>query len=146
MAIKALSLSHTWEFEDPDDPDFGTEEASKFTLRTLDSRVMAKLKDGAAKITVDPAHPEELAETSINMEEMNFQTVQFGCEDWTNVPDPDTKDKGLLKCELIPRRMGGKSYMIVDPEILCRIPLSTIRAMADDIRSQNELSEDERKN
>ncbi len=146
MAIKALSLSHTWDFQDPDDPDFGTDEASTFTLRTLDSRVMAKLKDGAAKITVDPSRPDELAETTINMEEMNFQTVQFGCENWTNVPDPDLAKKTELKCELIPRRLGGKSYMIVDPDILCRIPLSTIRAMSDDIRTKNELSETEAKN
>ncbi len=146
MAIKALSLIHTWVFEDPDDPDFGTDEASKFTLHALDSRVMAKLKDGAAKITVDPSRPEELAETSINMEEMNFQTVMFGCEEWSNVPDPDSNPPSLLDYETIPRRLGGKSYTVVDPEVLCRIPLSTIRAMADDIRAKNELSETEAKN
>jgi len=139
MAIKALSLTNTWKFQDPSDPDFGQENASTFTLCSLDSRVMAKLKDGATKIGIDPTRPDDIAETSINVEDMNFQTVQFGCEDWDNVPDPDTNE--LLKYDTIARRLGGKSYKIVDPDVLCRIPLSTIRKMAEDIRDKNELSE-----
>lgn len=145
MAVKALSLSNVWKFQDPDDPDFGTEDASTFHLRTLDSRVMARLKDGAAKVLVDPLRPDDMAETSINMEDMNFQTVQFGCDGWDNVPDPDTNG-GLLEFDTTLRRLGGKSYKIVDPDILCRIPLSTIRKMAEDVRAKNELSETDAKN
>jgi hypothetical protein len=144
--IKALSLSTSWEFQDKDDPDFGTEEASKFTLRALDSRVMAKLKDGAAKILVDPTRPDDAAETSINMENMNFETVQFGCEGWENVVDPDAGNGALLEYDTVPRRLGGRSYKIVDPDVLCRVPLSTIRKMAEDIRAKNELSDDDAKN
>lgn len=145
MAIKALSLSKTWEFQDPDDPDFGTPEASTFILHALDSRVMARLKDGAARVLVDPNRPDDEVETIINMEDMNFQTVQFGCEGWDKVIDPEIPNT-LLDYETEPRRLGGKSYKIVSSEVLARIPLSTIRKMADDIRVKNELSETEAKN
>ena len=145
MSIKALSLSATWDFQDPADPDFGTPEATTFVLQCLDSRVMAKMKDGAATVRVDPSKPDDIAETSINMEEMNFNTAQFAIQGWENLHDPD-KAGVMLEHSTIGRRLGGVSYRIVDPEVLKRVPLSTIRKIAQDVRARNELSEDDEKN
>lgn len=145
MAIKALSLSKTWEFQDPDDPDYGTEEATTFVLQCLDSRVMATLKDSAARVHVDPQRPDDVAETSINMEQMNFDTASFAIAGWRNLQDPD-KPGVLVDHDTRGRRLAGKSYKIVTPEALSRVPLSTIRKIAEEVRAKNELSEAEAKN
>lgn len=144
MAIKALDLSKTWDFQSKDDPDFGTDDASTFKLQCLDSRIMGKLKDGATKFLADPNRPDEMGETSVNMNDMNFQMVQFGCTGWNNVLDPQGREP--LEFKTIGRRLASQSYKVVDPEVLCLIPGDVIAEMAEDIRAKNELSEGEAKN
>ncbi len=144
MAIKALNLGKTWDFQSKSDPDRGTEQATTFHLQSLDSRVMGKLRDNTTKFLVDPSNPEDVAETSVNAENLNFESAQFGCTGWDNFQDPVSGVPIAMKT--VPRRLGGKSYQIVDPEVLCLVPLSVIGEMGEDIRKANELTEEDAKN
>lgn len=144
MTIKALNLGKTWDFQSKSDPDRGTPEATTFHLQSLDSRVMGKLRDNTTKFLVDPSNPDEVAETTVNAENLNFESVQFGCTGWDNFPHPTTGE--MVEAKTVPRRLGGKSYQIIDPEVLCLVPLSVIGEMAEDIRKANELSEEDLKN
>ncbi len=144
MAIKALNLGKTWDFQSKSDPDRGTSNATTWHLQSLDSRVMGKLRDNTTKFLVDPANPEEVAETSVNAENLNFESVQFGCTGWDNFQDPNTGQP--IEIKTVARRLGGKSYQIVDPEVLRLVPMSVIGEMGEDIRKANELSEEDAKN
>ncbi len=143
MPIIGLSLSATRIFESPLDPDKGTPEATRFTIATLDSRVAGRLRDLGTTVKIDPNSPDDEVETTINMEDVNFQTVQFGVSGWENFVD---KERKTIEFKTVGRRLGGKSYEVIDPEVLCRVPTAVIRELADEVRKENELSEDGGKN
>ena len=138
MSITGLSLSSTRPFESKYDPDRGTPSATKFTIATLDSRVAGKLRDMSTTMHLDPQRPDDEVETSINMEDVNFQTVQFGVSWWENLLD---EDKNEIEYKTIGRRLGGKSYKIIDPDVLALVPLSVIQELADEVRKVNEFEE-----
>ena len=142
MPIVALSLEKTRQYESDHDPDKGTPEATRWTIKTLDSRVMGKLKDLSTTVHVDPSSPEDEVDTTINMEDVNFQTVQFGVE-FENFVD-ENKQPIVYKTE--GRRLGGKSYQIMDRGVAARIPGNVISELADEVRKSNEASADEAKN
>lgn len=144
MAIKALNLGKTWDFQSKFDPDRGTPEATTFHLQSLDSRVMGKLRDNTTKFLVDPSNPDDVAETTVNAEHLNFETVQFGCTGWSNFSHPETGEQ--VEYKTIGRRLGGKSYQIVDPEVLRMVPMAVIGEMGESIRAANELTEEDAKN
>ena len=140
MAIRGLNLGQTWEYQSDKDPDKGTDEASIFELQTLDSRVMGHLTDGVTKVFVDAKKPDDMAETQINMQAMNFQTCQFGIKSWSNVLDVDGNQ---IEFRTTGKRLGGKDYKIVVTEVLCRIPGAVISELADELRKDNDLSDDD---
>ncbi len=142
MAIIGLSLEATRDYESKFDPARGTPEATKFILGTLDSRVAGKLRDLATTVMVDPNKPDDEVATKINMEDVNFQTVQFGAR-WENLVDTNGN---AIECNTKNRSLGGKSYKVVDPDTLRLIPMAVIRELADEIRKVNELDEDAAKN
>ncbi len=142
MPIVGLSLEKTRQYESDLDPDKGTPEATKWTIKTMDSRVMGKLKDLSTTVRVDPSSPDDEVDTTINMEDVNFQTVQFGVE-FENFVD---EDKRPIVYKSVGRRLGGKSYQIMDPDITSRIPGNVISELADEVRKSNEAGSDEVKN
>ncbi len=142
MSIIGLNLGSTRAFESTHDPDKGQPEATKFVLTTLDSRVMGKIRDRAATMRVDPTRPDDEVDTSINIEDVNFMTAQFGITGWENFRGHNGED---IDFKSVGRRLAGKSYVIVDPEVLARVPLAIIREIADEIRKDNELDEQDEK-
>ncbi len=142
MSITGLSLSSTRHFESKYDPDKGTEAATRFTILTLDSRVAGKLRDMSTTMHLDPQRPDDEVETSINMEDVNFQTVQFGVT-WENLLDVDGNE---IEYKTIGRRLGGKSYKIIDPDVLALVPLSVIQELAEEVRKVNEFEENQEGN
>ncbi len=143
MAIRGLSIGRTWPVQSKYDPDKDTDDASVFTLQTLDSRVMGHLRDGITKVMVDANKPDDKAETQINMQGLNFETCQFGIEGWKNVLDDDGNE---IEHRTVKKRLGGKDYQIIPTEVLCRLPGAVISEMSDLIRKDNELDEDETEN
>lgn len=143
MPIVGLSLEATREYQSKFDPDVGTPQASRFTISTLDSRVAGKLKDMGTTMHIDPTRPDDDVATSVNMEDVNFQTVQFGVSAWENVVD----DKGQpIEYKTVGRRLAGKSYKIIHEDVLSLLPLSVINELAEEVRKVNELEEDAAKN
>lgn len=143
MSIIGLDLDATRVYELKRDPDRGTPEATRFTLGTIDSRVYGKIRDKSTAFKVDPKAPDDEVETSINQEETNFETCQFGITHWDNFVDP----KGVeIVFKTIKRNMKGKSYTIVDPEVLCRLPRADLSELATEISKENDVTEDDAKN
>ena len=143
MPIVGIELSAIRTIESKFDPDRGTPEASKFEIGTLDARVHGRIMDKAMTMNMDPTNPGGEQATSINAQEMFFQTAQYGLRGWRNVMN--SKGQPLL-FKTVKSRLGGVNYDIVDPEILKQIPQAVIQEIAEEIIKDNNLSETEGKN
>lgn len=136
MAIKALKLDSTESFVSRFDPAGDTDEATRFQIGALDSRVMGFIRDKATKIVVDPKAPTDSVETSVNAAEVNFLTVQFGLKGWTNFKDDAGND---ITFRTVSKFVAGKSYTVVAPETLALLPITIVDELADRIRDKNSL-------
>lgn len=143
MPIVGLSLEATRDYYSKHDPDRGSPQATKFVIRTLDSRVMAALRDKGTTVMVDPTRPDDEVSTTINLNEVEFMTVQFGLEGWENLVDENGQH---IPFRTEGRRLGGKSYQVAHPDILCRVPGAVIKELAAEINRVNDLTEEEEKN
>jgi hypothetical protein len=143
MAIKGLSLSDTRDYQSELDDARGTPEATTFKIGTLDSRVFGMIRDKATSISVDPNNPNGDVQTSINMNEVNFATVQYGLKGWSNFRDDRGND---IAFKTIKRSHGGASYDVVDPDLLKQVPSVVISELAEQIRADNEVPVAEAKN
>jgi hypothetical protein len=143
MPIIGLTLDATKEYVSTLDSAKGTEEATVFVLGTLDSRVFGMLRDKGTTIHVDPNSPNDDVATSINMNEVAFQTVQYGLRGWRNLKDGKGED---IKFKTVKRNHGGQSYAVADPDVIKRLPQAIISELSEEIRRENELSADEAKN
>lgn len=139
MSITALTLGEVRVHESRYDPAKGTDDATRWHIGTLDSKIMGKIKDKATTLLVDPAKPDDEIQTSVNMEAVNWMTVQFGVPLWENFVD---KNGDEVEYRTKKHYMGGKSYRIVHDDAMSLIPLAVIRELADEIRSSNELDEE----
>jgi len=143
MAIVGLSLAATRPFQSRLDSARGTPEATTFRLGTLDSRILGKIKDMATTINVDPTQPDDEVSTSINGNEVNFQTVAYGLKGWENFKDAKGND---IAFQTLTRRHSGQVYEVVDPEVLKLVPQAVLAELAYEITRDNEVSETEGKN
>lgn len=137
MSIIGLSLEATRPYQSRLDPAKGTDEATVFRLGTLDSRIMGKIRDLATTINVDPSQPDDEVETSINQNEVFFQTVSYGLKGWEKFKDKNGND---IEFATITRRHSGQVYQIVDPDKLKLLPQSIIVELAQEIQKDNEVS------
>ncbi|AHC30448.1 hypothetical protein CC53_gp031 [Rhizobium phage vB_RleS_L338C] len=140
MAIIGMDLSTEKTFVFSGDPDKGTDKATKFRYSTLDSRILGILQDKATSVKVNPSAPDEDVDTQINSKAFQFEVVQFGCKGWDNLKDGKGND---IEYETIKLNRGGKSYRVVDPDTLARVPRIVLEEFAEKIMSANELTEDE---
>lgn len=137
MALTSLSLEKTRPYQSKLDPEYGTDEATTFSLGTLDSRISGKIKDLATTINVDPTQLDDEVETSINQNEVFFQTVSYGLKGIKNFLD----EKGdEVKFRTLTRRHSGQIYQVVDPDVLKLIPQAVIVELALEIQKDNEVS------
>jgi hypothetical protein len=143
MAIRALNIEASRKVQSKLDPDYGKDEASTFEVGTLDSRISGMLRDKATTVSVNPSALEEEVDTSINMSEVNFLTCMYGIRGWKNVKDRQGNE---LAFKTLSRMHGGKSYRVVDAELLKLIPQAVIEELAAEIKKDNEVTEPERKN
>lgn len=143
MPIIGISLSAEREYQSRFDPAKDTPEATVFSLGTLDSRVFGKLRDMATTIQVDPSRPEDEVSTTVNLNEINYATVQFGLKGWRNFRDATGND---IPFKTTRRAVGGSTYHVVDNDTLKRLPAAVISELADEIRRDNELTESAAKN
>lgn len=141
--IIGLNLDQTLEFISKFDPDKGVEGGNPtvFTLNTLDSRVMGHLRDLSTKMAINPsASKTDDVETTIAMNDVAFQVVQFGLGGAAPFQDEEKHDIPFAK---VKRHLRGKSYSIVSEEIVNRLPLNVIAELSDELRKLNNLGDDE---
>ena len=143
MPIVGITLDTTREFVSSYDDAKGTPEATVFIIGTLDSRIFGLLRDKGTTLQVDTSRPNDEVQTQINASEVAFLTVQYGLKGWKNFRDAAGND---LVYKTVRRTHSGQTYSVVDPEILKRLPSAIITELAEQIRSDNEMSESEVKN
>jgi len=141
--ITGLNLDATEEFVSEFDPAKDVEggEVTKFTLATLDSRVMGHLRDRATRLSISPtAKADDNVETEVSMNEVAFETVQFGLTGMAPFQD----DQGIdIPFATQKRHLRGKSYVIASEVVINRLPMKIISEIADRLRKMNNLGDDE---
>lgn len=136
MSIFGLDLDTTQEHELSFDPGKGTPDAVKWTLGTLDSRVMGRIRDESTTLNINRG--EEIMLTTVNMNEMNFRTCMFGIKGWRNFTD---RKGAPIAYATVTISLGGVPYTIVDPTVLKRVPAEALQEMGEIIRNGNKLDE-----
>lgn len=143
MPIVGLTLDSTREFVSSFDSAKGTPEATVFILGTLDSRVFGLIRDKATTLSVDTSRPNDEVTTHINANDVAFMTVQYGLKGWKNFRDAGGND---IPFRTIKKNHSGQTYVVVDPEVVKRLPTAILMEVAEEIRRDNEMAEIEAKN
>jgi hypothetical protein len=144
MAIKTLRLTGTFDYQSVQDPALNTPDATVFTLRVLDSRVMGQIRDSAMALgAADDSRIDPRRSTILNVHESNFKTAQFGIVAWRNVQDADGND---VEFKTVKRVVGTTEYNVVDPELLKVLPQEVIDELALAVKDGNAVGKVEVKN
>lgn len=126
MAIRVLPLGSTKVVELSSDPDKGTANATRFTIRCLDSRQIGWLKDKFVTFSAADAatggNGEEAgsimdaeAKQHVPINDVAFATCSLGIAGWENLFDADGK---AVEFKETPFRLGSKTYQSVMPRLL----------------------------
>jgi hypothetical protein len=143
MPIIGITLDAERDFVSKFDTARGTPEEAVFKIGTLDSRIFGMIRDRATTMDVDPTNPEATVATSVNANAVAFETVQYGLRGWRNFNDSQGQP---IEFRTVKQSRGGKSYTVVDPELLRRMPQAVLMELAEEIRRENEVSGVEAKN
>lgn len=145
--IIGLNLDTTLEHVSKFDPDKEKHEKgeggnpTKFSLITLDSRVMGHLKDKATRMSVNPkAKEDDSVLTEVAMNETAFETVQFGL---TGIEPFEDENGQQIIFKTVKRNLRGKSYTIAAEAVVNRLPLKVITELAEKLGEMNDLGEAE---
>lgn len=133
--IKAINILATEWFTPDSDPDKGTDNATAFKLRALDSYVMAHIQDGLAEVTPDAETG--AATTSINVHATALEAAAFAIEDYRNFPTP---------IKHVKRTIGRESYPVLAKEVLATIPINVVMEIYRRVREMNEPTKEDVKN
>ena len=142
MAIKGAGLAREFEFTPDSDPDKGTDRATVFTLRPLDSFLKARTLDKLTQYELNPDGSD--AKTTLNLNEVAVETARFAITGWSNLLDQDT-GREIEYDEVIVNVMG-KPYPAVAPEKLRAIPLPVLKEVYDRVAQATLMTEEEAKN
>lgn len=147
MAIIGLTLSATRPFISSLDPSKGADDeadaATIFTIGTLDSRVVGKLKDAATSIGVDPNQPDKDIDLSVDQNDMHYQAAQFGLRGWKNFKDALGNDIQFIT---VKKSLGNRSYDVVADSVLALVPQETIAEIGQAVLAANIVTDTEAKN
>lgn len=142
MAIKAITLGAVWDFYSRYDTAKKKEDKTKFILGSVDSRVLAILKDKATKITGDPDNANGEVGLAYNTHDFNYNVVQFGLRGIENFPD---EEGNMVAYKTEKRNIGGKSYDIASSELVSRIHGDILSEISAEILEKNILTQSEGK-
>ena len=141
MAIRGIDVYEVRDYISKYDKD---EPKTIFKLGVLDSRVRAELEDEATSFEVSsPSAPEEQSKATLGLNRRNIETVRFGLKGMENFQDAKGNP---VKFDTISLSKYGKNYQVVTPQILQMLPFEVIMELAGEIRRDNWMSEQERKN
>lgn len=136
MALKALNLTQIIEFQSPRDPDKGTDQATKFKIAAIPSRIYVTLKDKAASFVPDQNSPDGVkAEFNGNL--IAYEIVRWGLKGVENFP---------VEYKTRKEKLGPYSYDVVDDDFMSALDIETIRELHEAIDKLCTISEETVKN
>jgi hypothetical protein len=140
--IKALDLSKTIVFESPRDTAKGTEDATKFIIGAIPSRVYAALKDSATTYRQDPNNQDDI-KVDFRPNDIAKDMVRYGLKGIQNFC---TASGAVVTFKTTKARVGNSEYDVLADEVLDVIDLDTIREIAQAIREICEVDVNTEKN
>lgn len=140
LAFKAINLTKTKKYTSEQDPEYGTDKASVFTIGAIDSRTMSHIIDSNMESKIGP-DGEQMSK--YNQLTVAYNLVRFGLKDITNFENDDGTPL-VFKTEKI--NYGGKTYTVAADEILSVLPTFLIMELAAEVNEVNTVSETDSKN
>ena len=142
MAIKALSLSATVDYESNFDSDKGSPEATVWILGAIPQQAYAHIKDKGSNIKQSQTNPTDIT-VDFKANDIAYDMVCLGLKGFRNYKDEPGGDI-VFKTQKV--KYGNNLLDAVHPDIMNALPLDVIRELCFEIRKLNELSEVEAKN
>lgn len=137
MAIIGLNVTAERYFVSKYDEAKGTDGETKWLIGTLDSRILGLLQDKSTTVKVNPQAPDDEVDTQINNRAYQFEVCQFGLRGWDGFKDEEGND---IPYSTIKLNRGGRSYVVVDPVALNRVPIAVVEELAQEIMKKNILT------
>lgn len=162
MAIKALSISDTFEYVsdtdpakvrkqvpvDVDDPSKGTKEeieikdgATVFGLKPLDVFLMGYIYDNASSLTGRQGSEEVGIHTRVN--QTNLEAVKYGLAYFKNFKDANDND---VSVNFVDSYINGRKYKAASDDTLKLLGNRLIGELAQQIKDKSEVDQVEAKN
>jgi len=145
MAIQLIDTSQEQRVASQYDPAKNDDDKTWFTIKAMDSRMSACLKDKSMKMVVDTSGDaeDEEVDMQINQNELDFNTVMFNLTSHENLQG---KDKKIVKFKKGSKGLAGATYSICHPEQVRLIPDTVLAELAGKIRAMSTLGAGEEKN
>jgi len=161
MALKALTLSDTFEYVsdtdpskvrkivdvDPDDPKKGTKEiieieegATVFGLKPLDVFLMGYIYDNASTLSGRQGSEEVGIHTKVN--QTNIEAVKYGLAYVKNFKDGDND----VKVKTVKSVLNGREYEVASDDTLRLLGNRLIAELATQIKERSEVGAEQEKN
>ncbi len=137
MGLIALTHDTTKVVESQFDDNRGSENAVKFTVGPISTRLMAIIKDQATKVIDDGSGGGAL---QMNPNLAAYNLVRVGLKGWTGFNDKDGKP---VSPKFEKSVMGGKTVDVLSEESMDMLPLEVVRELGDAISDFNILTEQE---
>ncbi len=136
MAVYCMDLNETWVHIFSGDKE--KDNPTKWTLGNLDSSLYLSLEDVEREVIRDTGR----VSVSYNYGHIYSECFRFGCQGVENLKD----SKGnTIEFKRVKQFIYGKDRMVVDPDLMSKIPPSIISELGSAIYSKQRLSEGERK-
>lgn len=133
--LKAVNLTTTIEFQSPRDPEKGTDQATKFTLGAIPSRIYTTLKDKATSFTQEEGVMGVRADYRPHA--IAYDIVRHGLKNVENFPANFTTQEV---------RIGNSVHNVVHEDFMQTLDIDTIRELSEAIRGLCEFEVEEIKN
>jgi hypothetical protein len=141
IMLVGLNINATREYVSKLDPDKGTAKETVFTLGTLDTYVMGRVRDKLTTIeSVTFAGTDAVPATQLQIHASRIEACRFGIRGWKNLVDENGKEIEF-KTDTI--TVGFKRYEVVKEDLLKIIPLDVLLELADVILKDNTVTEKE---
>lgn len=115
-----------------------------FIVGQLDAFTAANITDRLAKYSLNNNGSEELASISLNKNELDVDTVRLGLKGWRNLQDKDGNEVQFKTASESFKGLGNRE--VASKDSIKRLRSEWIKELADAIRGENVLTEQETKN
>lgn len=142
MALTGVNFAEEREYISPKDPD--KENPTKFKLGLLDPFVRSYIEEQTTRMELGSGGPDAPAGVGFSQIKNDILTVRLGLVGIENYLHPETGKP--VEFRSTSRNIGRKMYTMVSEQVVSLMPTDLLHELAEEIRRDNRMTEEESKN